>query len=110
MVPVAEFVCAPPLEKTVFGSVISAVLLAVPPLWHAAREAIDPSTINPTVRATSFRIRNDSRKNCGCKPVFEQAIKPAIAKCVVLERLCAEVIVQAQRRLYRQLTTSLSEF
>jgi hypothetical protein len=62
----------------VFGSLISAVLLAVPPLWHAAREVIDPSTIDPTVRATSFRIRNDSRKNCGCKPVFEPAIEPAI--------------------------------
>jgi hypothetical protein len=60
--------------------VIPAVLLAVPPLWHAAREVIDPSTIDPTVRATSFRIRNDSRKNCGCKPVFEQAIEPAIGK------------------------------
>ena len=35
--------------------------------------------------------------------------KIIIPECPVLERLCAEVIVRAQRRLYRQLTTPLSE-
>jgi hypothetical protein len=50
----------------VFGSLISAVLLAVPPLWHAAREVIDPSTIDPTFAQLRF--------------ASEQAIEPAIGK------------------------------
>jgi len=36
--------------------------------------------INPAACATTFRIRNDSRTNGGCKPVFDQAIELAIGK------------------------------
>jgi hypothetical protein len=77
-VSVAVFVCEPPCEKAVFGSVMSAFEVAFPPLWHAAKEVTDPNTINPTVRTTSFRMRNDSRTNCGCKQIFSEAIEPAI--------------------------------
>ena len=61
-------------------------------------------------RARDISRPDASRHAAGPGPGREspqsQNIIPGVP---VLERLCAEVIVRAQRRLYRQLTTPLSE-
>jgi hypothetical protein len=65
---------------------MSAFEVAFPPLWHAAKEVINPNTINPTVRTTAFRMRHDSRTNCGCKQIFTQAIEAARQESPLLMR------------------------
>ena len=55
-----------------FGSVISALLLEVRPLWHEASKIVIATKINPAASSIRFRIRNSSRANFGCKPVFER--------------------------------------
>ena len=64
VVPLAVLVCAPPLEKAVFGSVMSAFEVAFPPLcplWHETRENISASMINRAAIPIRFRIENNSR-------------------------------------------------
>jgi hypothetical protein len=74
--------CVHRSRQEIVADVHRSFLKAVPPLWHAAREVINPATISRSARAISLRIRtrNDSRTNGGCKSFFEQAIEPAIGK------------------------------
>jgi hypothetical protein len=63
------------------GGRLTALLEGSSSALARAREVMNPTTISPSARAISLRIRirNDSRTNGGCN-FFEQAIEPAIGK------------------------------
>jgi hypothetical protein len=55
--PAGAFARAAYSVKAAFGSVVPVLEASTPPFWHAATQAVMPSTINPAANRDFFRTR-----------------------------------------------------